>query len=263
MKKEHVDELIRMADKFDREGKFDLAEAVDSAIAAKKAARPAVPLKNLNDDVKKNLIVFLVDAEDSVKKSNKGLNELFRRMRYFDIGDSIKDLGLDKVVKDMSKTQECLDNAKKDFYVMTFGKKPSREDLDALMKELRGDMKDKDESDMAMDFFGSEEAQAMDSESVNLEQDMGDVENLSDDDDVSDEDLAEFMDFEDEEEPGAESYSSEEIEDMSENIIMDLAQKAGIDAETLMNAFKEVGMNEPEKLFDAETLTDVIMKQRQ
>lgn len=175
MDAKHINTLIRLADKFDQEKKFELAEAVDNLIKSK-AARPKAPLKGLNDDVKKSLIVFLVDAEDSMHKGCRGLNELSRRMRYFDISDAIKELGLDKVVKDMEKTQECLDAAKKDFYTMTFGKRPSKKDFEELRKALGKEEEEKDDSQDALDFFNSD--QAIDSPSVNFKEDLDEEELL-------------------------------------------------------------------------------------
>lgn len=175
MDAKHINALIRLADKFDQEKKFELAEAVDRVLKSK-AARPKAPLKGLNDDVKKSLIVFLVDAEDAMHKGCKGLGELSRRMRYFDISDAIKELGLDKVIKDMEKTQECLDSAKKDFYTMTFGKRPSKADFERLREELGKKEDDADDNEVALDFFNSD--QAIDSSAVNLKEDM---EDLSDD----------------------------------------------------------------------------------
>lgn len=161
--------LVKMADDFDRSGEHELADKVDQVLTSS-AARPKAPLKGLNDDVKKSLIVFLVDAEDAMNNGCKGLSELSRRMRYFDIADAIKELGLDKVIKDMEKTQECLDSAKKDFYTMTFGKRPSKTDFEKLRKELGKDEDETDDSQMALDFFNSD--QAIDSPSVNFEKDM-------------------------------------------------------------------------------------------
>lgn len=153
--------LVKMADKFDQQGKFDLAEKIDSTLTSE-AARPKAPLKSMNDDLKKSLIVFLLDADKGMQSGVSGLNELFRRMRYFDISDSIKDLGLDRVVKDMQKTQECLDGAKKDFYTMTFGKRPSKADLDKLLEELSGKKDDADDGQQALDFFNAQTDDAED-----------------------------------------------------------------------------------------------------
>lgn len=169
MDAKHINALIRLADKLDQEKKFELAEAIDNMLKSK-AARPKAPLKGLNDDVKKSLIVFLVDAEDAMNNGCKGLGELSRRMRYFDIADAIKELGLDKVIKDMEKTQECLDSAKKDFYTMTFGKRPSKADFEKLRKELGKDEVESDESQAALDFFNSD--QAIDSPGVNFKDDL-------------------------------------------------------------------------------------------
>jgi len=175
MDAKHINALIRLADKLDQEKKFDLAGAVDGVLRSK-AARPKAPLKGLNDDVKKSLIVFLVDAEDAMHNGCKGLGELSRRMRYFDIADAIKELGLDKVIKDMERTQECLDSAKKDFYTMTFGKRPSKSDFEKLRKDLGKDEANDDESQAALDFFSSD--QAIDSPNVNLKQDLDEEEML-------------------------------------------------------------------------------------
>ena len=139
--------LVKMADQFDQQGNHALASAVDDTLKSF-SARPKAPLKKLDDDVKKNLIVFIHDADRNTSKSMKGLTELFRRLRYFDLADSVKDLGLDKTVKELEKTQECLDGAKKKFFELMHGKKPSKQDLDALFKDL-----DKAEDQSALDFF--------------------------------------------------------------------------------------------------------------
>lgn len=121
--------LVKMADDFDRSGNHDLASQIDSTLKSF-SARPKAPLKQLDDDVKKNLIVFVHDADQSTAKSIKGLKELFRRLRYFDLAGSAKNTGLDKLVKDMEKTQCGLGGAKSKLYEMMMGKKPSVQALD-------------------------------------------------------------------------------------------------------------------------------------
>lgn len=140
--------LIKMADKFDQEGNHNLAQEVDSVLETF-AARPRAPLKQLDDDIKKNLIIFVHDADLNNAKSIRGLNELFRRLRYFDFADSARELGLDKVVKEMEKTQGGLSEAKKRFYELMHGKKPSRKDLEDLFKEVAEEV----EEQSALDFF--------------------------------------------------------------------------------------------------------------
>lgn len=140
--------LVKMADKYDQAGQHDLAAEIDRALKSL-SARPKAPLKKLDDDIKKNLIVFIHDADQNNSKSIKGLNELFRRLRYFNFADTSKELGLDKVVKDMEKTQECLDGAKKRFYEVMHGRKPSRQNLKELFEGLSEDA----EEQGALDFF--------------------------------------------------------------------------------------------------------------
>ena len=106
--------LVKMADKFDREGDFDLASDVDQTLLSM-SARPRAPLKGLDDDVKKNLIIFLHDSDKNMGSSIKGLKEFFRRLRYFDIADHIKEMGLDRIVRDMEKTRGGIGAALKQF----------------------------------------------------------------------------------------------------------------------------------------------------
>jgi hypothetical protein len=100
--------LVNLADKFDREGKADLADAVDSLLST--AARPKAPLKSLDDDVKKDLLKFIHKVKENLEDSMEALQEFFRRLRYFDIGDTVKDLKLDKALKELSKT--CINSWK-------------------------------------------------------------------------------------------------------------------------------------------------------
>lgn len=143
--------LVKMADEFDQEGKFDLASEIDCTLKSF-SARPKAPLKKLDDKVKKNLIIFVHDADQNNSKSIKGLNELFRRLRYFDFTDSAKDLGLDKIVKDMEKTQEGLESAKKKFFELMHGKKPSKKDLEEMFDDIVDAVKN-DEGQNTLDFF--------------------------------------------------------------------------------------------------------------
>lgn len=233
-----ISKLIQLADKFDQEGKFDMALAVDKVLKSK-AARTKPPLKGLKDDVKKSLIVFLLDAEESNQKSCKGLGELFRRMRYFDISDSIKELGLDKVLKEMQKTQDCLDTAKKDFYTMTFGKKPSRADLSNLLEQLGKEKAKLDDGQEALDFFNSDDAAALDSPGVHLQEDLDEEDvkeiykeeldeetealvKLDDDDDEESTDLEVDVELEGLGDDDEEEITDEEFEEFMEGMEDDL-----------------------------------------
>jgi len=183
--------LVKLADEFDRDGKHDLADAIDKILTT--AGRPKAPLKGLKDDVKKSLILFLVDADKNIKSSTKGLNELFRRMRYFDIDDTIKDLGLDKVVKEMEKTQDCLDGAKKDFYAMTFGKSPSRADIEKLIEDLGIKEDDADDGQEALDFFAQHAEDDIPTLNYNSDEHEPEQKHEEDDDSITPEEYSEFF----------------------------------------------------------------------
>jgi len=66
--------LVKMADKCDSEGDFETASEIDQALQSF-ATRPKAPLKNLDDSVKKNLIIFIGKADKNIKDSIDGLNE--------------------------------------------------------------------------------------------------------------------------------------------------------------------------------------------
>ena len=79
------DELVRLADRLDNEGKHTLAAAVDDVLQVTAAGRPKAPLKGLSDDVKKDLLQFLHNVKENIADSMDALDELFGRLRYFDI----------------------------------------------------------------------------------------------------------------------------------------------------------------------------------
>lgn len=197
-------ELVKMADQLDQEGLHDLAGEIDHSLITL-SSRPSAPLKKLDDDIKKNLIIFVHDADRNTEKSIKGLNELFRRMRYFDFSDAVKDLGLDRTVKDMERTRGSLEEAKKRFYEMMHGKKPSKKDLEDLFNSLVESIEEaseEPEEQNALDFFeeqlGKEEKDSDRREREGFDEEDDDEEtededlNEEDDDDL-DEELAEFL----------------------------------------------------------------------
>jgi hypothetical protein len=181
--------LVKMADNFDQTGNYDLAQEVDRTLKSF-SARPKAPLKKLDDDVKKNLIVFIHDADQNNAKSIKGLNELFRRLRYFNFADTSKELGLDKVVKEMEKTQDCLDGAKKRFYEIMHGRKPSKQNL----KELFEDIDEESDEQGALDFFDEQlKKEAPDDELENDEElELENEEDLGEDN-VRDDEYLSFL----------------------------------------------------------------------
>lgn len=140
--------LVKLSDKFDQEKKHDLADAVDEVI--KSAARPKAPLKKMDEDVKKDLMRFLTTVKKNMEDSMESLEELFRRLRYFDIGDIVKELGLDKAIKDMKKTHDCVDGASKTMYALTHGKHPSKADMEQLADDFG---LNNDEKSSPLDFF--------------------------------------------------------------------------------------------------------------
>lgn len=132
------DELVRLADKLDQEGKHDLADAVDQTLQATAAGRPKAPLKNLDEDVKKDLLKFVHRVKENISDSMEALEELFGRLRYFDITDDVKDLGLDKVLKELEKNHDAIDGAFGTMYSRTHGKKPSKSDIEQMAEDFGG-----------------------------------------------------------------------------------------------------------------------------
>ena len=138
--------LTKLADKYDRDGKFELSDAVDETIKAL-AARPKAPLKGMDEKVKKDFLKFVNKAVDSLQESKDGLEELRRRLRYFDVADSAKGIGLDQAIQDMHDLHGCMSDANRKMFELCFGKKPSRGDLEKLKAEMKEEKKDQNASD--------------------------------------------------------------------------------------------------------------------
>lgn len=153
---ELIAKLVKMADKFDQEGEFELAAEVDNALQSLGAvSNPA--LKNEDEEVKKNLIRYIYNALQNIESAKSGLNELFRRLRYFDATKSIKEMGLDRAVKEMEKTHSQLDAALSRMYEMTQGKRPSKANLEQMLND--GAMEQ-----TALDFFDSKAEDELDAD---------------------------------------------------------------------------------------------------
>lgn len=180
-KNEALATLVKLADKFDNTEREDIADAIDDTLASF-ASRVRAPLKNLDDELKKGLLIFITDADANTTKSKKGLEELLRRMRYFDLADNIKDLGIDKIIKQMDGTAGYLGDVKRRLYELMHGKKPSASDLEGLTKE-------KVEEQNAADFFEKYREKDL-PEKVEEEEEV--VEEGGDEEDVGDMDVEEF-----------------------------------------------------------------------
>ena len=131
--KEVINTLIAIADELDKSNPVIAAE-VDATINV--IARKKAPLKDLEDPVKKDLMKFLTNINDRAGRSKADLTELCRRLRYFDIGDVVRELGLDKMLKEMDYTCNCADDAQKRFFELTFGRRPSKNDLTDYTKDM-------------------------------------------------------------------------------------------------------------------------------
>ena len=166
--------LITIANQLDQKGKHELADAVDKVVKSA-AGRPKAPLKSLDEDVKKDLIKFLATVKKNMESSAEALEELFRRLRYFDIADVVKDLGLDKVLKDMEKTQDCMDNATKSMFSMIHGKKPSKSDMDQMADDFG---LEKQEKESPLKFFeGQNISQKRDEAGLDENELLGEIDN--------------------------------------------------------------------------------------
>ena len=154
-----VAELIKLADKYDAEGQYELAAEVDQTLKSLasgvpafeeltvEAARPKAPLKHLDPKTRKDLLIFLRDAQKEITTAQKHVEEFFARLRYLNDHEKVEEIGLDGVVSDLGKSGDCLCGAIKKFYELTSGRKPGKNDIDTLI----GD----DEAQARDDFFAS------------------------------------------------------------------------------------------------------------
>ena len=137
--------LIKLADKFDQEGKDELADMIDEMLVVN-ATRPKAPLKKLDEAVKKDLLKFINKVKKNVGDSAEALEELFRRLRYFNIANIVKDMDLDKVLVDVKKTHQCMDSASKKMYELSYGRRPGKSDLEQMAKDVESDAMDSSSS---------------------------------------------------------------------------------------------------------------------
>jgi hypothetical protein len=165
-----LDTLVKIADKLDQEGKYELASKVDDFIKSM-GARPKAPLKKMDEKVKHDLLKFLHTVAKNLEESAEALEELFRRLRYFGVDDNVKDFGLDKALKDISKLMDSVGGANNRFYEISFGKKPSKSDLEELKKKLTGEEDEQDARDPLSFFESQTEQNADDGEEDAEEQD--------------------------------------------------------------------------------------------
>lgn len=140
-----IKELVKMADKFDSEGKTELASAVDETILSL-AARPKSnkPLKKMDDKVKDELFKFLGCVCNDMDASVKALEELMRRLRYFNVDGEVKGLKLPDMLKEVKEISDKVNSATHKMYEMAFGRKLPKEYLKSLKKE---DKKEQDAND--------------------------------------------------------------------------------------------------------------------
>lgn len=196
MSQELLDSLIVMADKFDAEGKFAMAAKIDDTLRSIARGRPKSPLKGLDEDTKKDLVKFLHNIGKRMSSSKNDLEELFRRMRYFDVAESAKPLGLDKAFKDMDRVQQCVDSGKESLHAMLGGNKS---ELRSLLEALEGDNAEDESEHNPMDFFNSREEtetvpQEETEEGADLESDVetAEVMSMMGEEEESDEEYEEF-----------------------------------------------------------------------
>lgn len=173
-----IKQLIKLADSLDAEGKYKLAEEVDKIISM--ATRKKAPLKHLDENVKKNLIGFTHKVEKNLKDSVESLEELSRRLRYFDLAHLIKETALDKAINEMKNTSDCVDSASKKMYELSYGRRPTKDAIEQMLA-------DGDETSDSLIFFesqtepkesGLEETPGSESEDEAYEADESDIEEM-------------------------------------------------------------------------------------
>jgi hypothetical protein len=142
---EIIKELVKMADRFDNAGQTKLAAAVDETILSL-AARPKSnkPLKKMDDKVKDELFKFLGCVCNDMTDSVKALEELMRRLRYFNVDGEVKGLKLPDMLKEVKELSDKINGATHKMYEMAFGRKLPKEYLKSLKKE---DKKEQDAED--------------------------------------------------------------------------------------------------------------------
>lgn len=138
--------LVTLADKYDREGRFDLANKIDELLVEAKNT----PLKKLDEKVQQNLKKFVSSVVEHMTKAKDDLEELERRLRYFKMDGLFADLGFDKALKEMGKACDKVEEAKKGFAENLKGGRVSKEDL----REMFGEEMDARDP---MEFFGDKE----------------------------------------------------------------------------------------------------------
>jgi len=180
-----VNSLISLADKFDQEGKGHLSEAIDDVLTS--TAGPKAPLKKMDDEVKKELLKFLCDSEKRMTSATGDLEELTRRLRYFDLSHYAKDMGIDRTLKDISKVISSLAEAKVKMFEISFGKKPSQDDLRKLVNEFEGDAAD--------DGNGKHSPQAFFGKQQLADDTVPEEDSASNEEDISEDDYNEFFDL--------------------------------------------------------------------
>jgi len=169
MEDEIVLDLIKIADRLDSQGKTELSEKVDEFIA--QAARKKAPLKKMDEKIKHDLLRFIHNAAENLASSVDGLEELFRRLRYFDVADAIKGAGLEDSLKGMKDLRDNMHDATNKMYEACFGKKPSKHDLDNLSKKMKEKKEEQDSSDPFSFAKGYQEPEVSDED---LKEFMGD-----------------------------------------------------------------------------------------
>lgn len=148
---ELINKLIVIADKYDQQGKFKVADKIDSFILS--FAAKSGKVKKMDDDLKKDLLKFFHNAEKHMEIALEDVEELQRRLRYYDLSDHIKEMALDKSTKDMKNLFDVLSEKKKRMYELSYGKKPSKEDLAQLASDFDGDSANDSPRHNPIDFF--------------------------------------------------------------------------------------------------------------
>lgn len=192
------DILVKLADKFDQEGKHDLASEVDILLTT--ASRPHAPLKSMDDEIKKDLLRFIHNAQGNISASMESLSEFFRRLRYFDQAGTVKDLRLDRTLRDLQKIQNSVDGAGKALYALSYGKHPSKADLEQMADDFGPSNSEKSDP---LEFFDSQ-------------QKTDKTEDFKEDDEQTDQDEESLRDYEEEiyEEDDEDSYIDIDDEDI-------------------------------------------------
>jgi len=149
------------------------------------AARPKAPLKKVEDADFLN--IYLIKADNKMKEVIKNLNDMFARLRFFNLYDAAKDIKLESLISEIERVEEAVSNTSAKFYEMSHGKRPGKDTFQQMVKDFEA----KDPTTQsATDFFATQMAKDVPTKEDAVEE----KEEVPEEEDISEDDLKDFWD---------------------------------------------------------------------